>query len=294
MAVSCENYELVKLLYNKGANFYSQDHQNFTPLRQAIEKSIKGGDIEMVHILLRTCTNANFKFQDGGLALNVAVTNGSYEIVKLLISKGANIDAKDKDNETPLTLTMKNKHWQIASLLIESGANVNIKKNMLHIAVFYEQIELVKLLIRNGARLNDFDYLKRTPLYKAIEMGNLEIVKILLENGADCLIKSLDKVSPFDKAKAMKNTDIILCIKRHLEKEVSKLTQMRSLSEPMNITIEDCIICYNQRSQIHVLNPCGHAKICEACCFRIIHLSESKSTCPVCRTNVIGYIKVFI
>ena len=149
----------------------------------------------------------------------------------------------------------------------------------------------MKLLISNGALLNIQDHLKRTPLHYAINDDNQEIAKILLENGADYDIKDFRNITPFDIAKTKDNLAIVECIGKQLEKEV--LQKIQNNPKPLNVTLDDCVVCYNQRMEIHVLYPCGHAKICKSCCFRILHLSRNESTCPVCRCEVIDYKKVF-
>ena len=46
-------------------------------------------------------------------------------------------------------------------------------------------LEIVKLLIENGADINKSNNDGWTPLYSAADKGHLEVVKLLIENGAD-------------------------------------------------------------------------------------------------------------
>ncbi|MBC7750441.1 MAG: ankyrin repeat domain-containing protein [Candidatus Saccharibacteria bacterium] len=61
----------------------------------------------------------------------------------------------------------------------------NDGENALHLAVRWEAIEAVKLLLREGININQPGDLGHTPLHEACSIGNLEITKILVENGAD-------------------------------------------------------------------------------------------------------------
>lgn len=78
--------------------------------------------------------------------------------------------------------------------LIKQGADINFScpygsgayRTKLHSAVSNESIELVKLLIENGANVNARDKEGRTPLMVlAFHHDNIEIVRALLDGGAD-------------------------------------------------------------------------------------------------------------
>ena len=64
----------------------------------------------------------------------------------------------------------------------------------LHQAVFSNETELVNQLISNGANVNEPNFDGSTPLHIACRDGLLEMVKILIENGAIIDFKS--KVQP--------------------------------------------------------------------------------------------------
>lgn len=71
----------------------------------------------------------------------------------------------------------------------KSGKALINKKNYggataLHLAARSNQIEIAKILIDNGARIDATDNEKWTPLMRATLAGNPEMVKLLLKNGA--------------------------------------------------------------------------------------------------------------
>jgi hypothetical protein len=46
-----------------------------------------------------------------------------------------------------------------------------------------------------------------------------------------------------------------------------------------------CVICMNAE-KTHAFQPCGHKCVCTSC----VALCQ---TCPICRTNVTGIIRIF-
>ena len=53
---------------------------------------------------------------------------------------------------------------------------------------------------------------------------------------------------------------------------------------------KNCIVCYEPRNGTFVLQPCGHAKTCETCSLKIV---EESKICPMCRSHVSKYQKIF-
>jgi ankyrin repeat protein len=63
-------------------------------------------------------------------------------------------------------------------------------KTPLHEAARYENLEMVRELIANGADVNAKDHCNSTPLHNAARYGYLEIVRELIANGADVNTKN--------------------------------------------------------------------------------------------------------
>ena len=53
---------------------------------------------------------------------------------------------------------------------------------------------------------------------------------------------------------------------------------------------KNCVVCYEPRKGTFVLQPCGHAKTCETCSLKIV---EESKICPLCRSYVSKYQKIF-
>ena len=151
------------------------------------------------------------EFQDRFL-LHEAASALKINIVKALVEKGAKINQKDEILQTPLLSVSgliihdsdkENQRIQcdIAKLLLENGADINavggydnhtgsnMRRNCLHEAACNENLELVKLLVDHGAKINAKDFQNETPLYKAVNNRRKNIAKYLLDKGADVSIK---------------------------------------------------------------------------------------------------------
>lgn len=76
-------------------------------------------------------------------------------------------------------------------------------KSPLHYAVMSStenQIDIMRMLIENGARVNDIDDDGRTPLHYASEYGKSRCIPILLKSKANPDLKDKLKKSPIELA----------------------------------------------------------------------------------------------
>ncbi|KAL1862030.1 hypothetical protein Plec18170_000854 [Paecilomyces lecythidis] len=126
----------------------------------------------------------------GAHMLKAASFSGDIETMNSLIEHGVNINAPDENNETPLHSAVRWGQIQAAALLLEKGANTNVvSKNygtLLETAALHTStIEMMKLLIKNGATVNLGCTERGGPLGVAAAGQDLEKMRFLLANGAD-------------------------------------------------------------------------------------------------------------
>ena len=101
-----------------------------------------------------------------------------------------------KQDKQMILSTMVNKHVPLSGasmhFLVRHGADINrpdehgetwLMKSVHH-------LELCKLLMGNGARVNERDILGNTALHHAVTRGNLKTVQLLLNRGSDQNIKN--------------------------------------------------------------------------------------------------------
>jgi len=184
-AVRVGNFELIKLLVNKGADVNLHGHSNETALMAAA----KHGDINMVRFLIKKGAKVKSLVKYWGSAMSVASNEGHIEIVKYLHSNGADIDSRVAHVGTPLIEAAENGHVEIVKFLINNGADVNKKEahigTPLICAAKGGQLDVVKCLIEKGADLSDGVAHVGTPLIEAAQNNHLEVVKYLIAKGAD-------------------------------------------------------------------------------------------------------------
>jgi ankyrin repeat protein len=99
--------------------------------------------------------------------------------------------------------------------LVELGADVNVKNKYGDTALIATidrtsiDKDIVKLLIDNGANVNDTDRDGFTALMHAAKKGDKDIVQLLLENGADTNIESNNGKTALSLALHNKHEDMV-------------------------------------------------------------------------------------
>ncbi|MCD4783719.1 MAG: ankyrin repeat domain-containing protein [Candidatus Eremiobacteraeota bacterium] len=157
-----------------------------------------------------------------------AVIYGNTEVASHLVNLEPKlVHAKDKDGWTPLYVAISWGEIEMVKLLIDNGADVNAKNKgitPLHGAAIGGKTDSVMLLIDNGADVNAKDKkYGSTPLYDAAINSNLEIAKILLDNGANVNARDKDGQTLLSRVKNntdnTDNTDVIKLLCRHGARE---------------------------------------------------------------------------
>lgn len=204
--------DLVKSLLAKGVspNIYSLD--DHTPLSIAT----KCNNLEIVNLLLEKGATANVKCGSGiwKTPLYIAIEKGCLEIAKVLLVNNADTNFQESSHGwTALQFAAMHNKLDEVKLLLEHNTDPNFigwsGKAPLHSAVAEKHVEIVQILLQNGADPNiesHGDYLR--PLHYAAEADHLEILNLLLENGADPNLKDSRGLTPLDIAKKFNHLEI--------------------------------------------------------------------------------------
>lgn len=181
-AIKQNNLEIVNLLIENGADvnfFIAKEH---IPLITAIQKK----NIEITSLLIKKGAIVNY-LDSYYTPLVFACTENNTELIKLLIDNGAKIHAKDNKNVSAFIKSCENNNIEIIKLFIKLGIDINEKDhniNALYFVCKTNSIETLHLLIENGINITENCAINTTPLMLAIEYFHIDIVKILIINGA--------------------------------------------------------------------------------------------------------------
>jgi ankyrin repeat protein len=153
-------------------------------------EAAKSGDLEAVKAALESGVDPNGP-RDQLTALHWAVAQRisdgetiepSPEIAKRLIEAGANVNAKDYLGQTPLEWAATHAPPEVVTMLIKAGADVNAESRYGTVLMAARRVEIAKLLIEAGADVNAGKI--TSPLAKAAMQGDVPLIRLLIENGA--------------------------------------------------------------------------------------------------------------
>jgi len=160
---------------------------------------------------------AGLRSGTGDTALHYAVDRGYEKCVELLLEAGADPDAPNHLDGTPLVRAIiycpAAKNLAITKLLIGHKADVNKVSHQyapLNWAAMKNKLELVKLLVRAGAKVNAQDPdMKLSPLHFSAFWGNVEMARFLLESGADMALENGDSLTAYDLAWQFEHKELV-------------------------------------------------------------------------------------
>lgn len=193
---------------------------------------MKSGDLETVRAALSDDPSLlNAKNDVGQCAILLSCYYGQQHIAKYLLSLGPELDVftaaavgrqdfvlKDLDRDPALIGTHSRDGWtplhvaaffgqeELALKLIERGAEVDarstnaMKNTPLHAAAAGRKLNLVRLLLQEGANANASQEGGWTALHAAAQNGDREIVELLLASGADLNARADNQQNALDLA----------------------------------------------------------------------------------------------
>ena len=269
---ACNNIEMVKLLVARGADVNGGLYQ------PTIHAGIRSGYREIVEFLIQHGADVNAKDEwgRGYTPLQRAAITGCTEIIKLLLEAGADISAKDDRGQTALHLPLDmrnsnfNQYWlskDTIELLLNKGADVNLKdkagRTPLHLAAESADVEIVKLLLEKGAKVDEKDDESGfSALHFAARLGKKDIAELLIAWGADINAKDKQGHTPlyvavnndYEVAELLMNKGADSGIRTESGRTLLELAQQRKQSESI---IPDMIFNGDPNSLFGLRIVCG-------------------------------------
>lgn len=157
-----------------------------TPLRDAVRLN----KTAMVKFLLLNNADLTERDNEGNdILLYAIVTNSPLEMIQDIIRYGADVNTSDGQNQTPLTIAIAQKNVELVKLLLRNNAKIEKRpdgQELLYYAYDKKaQPEMLKVLLDNGQDINSADAEGNNLLLRALKDNNEEVAEFALENNAD-------------------------------------------------------------------------------------------------------------
>lgn len=180
----------------------------FTTLSaQDLMTAIESKNYEQVERLLQTGSKVNKPNREGQYPLWHAVWNNDGEMVRLLIRYGADVNQKFKAKKAGISclhIASQEGFLNIVQILVENGAGVDEKgagnQTALRVAARNGRTDIVKYLMEKGAEIDTRGDDQATPLEAAAGKGHMDIVEMLLAAGANINHQDKDRDTPLGEA----------------------------------------------------------------------------------------------
>ena len=220
-AIRGGNAEVVEYLLTHSAQLKVTGRFRQSPLQLAAYM----GYADVARVLLNHGANVNEKGPWGETALHWAAVNGNTEVAALLLERGADPNSRTSSHTFELNVRAENSDpvereikWFQTLEYQRRSENVQValparmaftKDDMpIHAATYWNHVDIVRLLIDNGADINRANCWGATPLHYAVVCRYHDIVKVLLDNGADPKAKTHSGMMPVDIARKVKDEDL--------------------------------------------------------------------------------------
>lgn len=143
---------------------------------------------------------------------------GNLKMVKSIVTSGGvecDIDFLDKDHNSALMYALKSGKKDVVEYIATKTKRINTAnaKGMspLQLAVRKNRIDLVAVLVDNGADLDILDKDSRTVVYDAVAENNLDMINVLKLNGCDINVYDKEGISPLMYAVEQTNRQMAMC-----------------------------------------------------------------------------------
>ncbi|WP_265023033.1 ankyrin repeat domain-containing protein [Wolbachia endosymbiont (group B) of Ischnura elegans] len=137
---------------------------------------------------------------------NEAAIHGWSDIAGILIDNGANVRAKNKGNKTPLDLADEYNNTEIIKLLVRKSAELD-EVTPLHWAVKHRSLKIVNLFIEDDVNAKEENH-GWTPLHFAAQENKKDIAELLIARNATVDARNYRGWTPLHEAASKGKLDV--------------------------------------------------------------------------------------
>ena len=184
-AAKSGNLGLLKKLIDNSIPMDVPNKYGVTPLTYAVSQ----GHINIYNYLLNKGAKVTRIDTAGNNLLHKAAMSGSVEIAKLLLSNGLNINSKNNSGATPLMIAVSNNKNIFIDFALTNGAKLSLDNKgntLLHKASSNSNIEAIKKFMFD-ININTKNNEGNTPFLLS---SKIEVMKLLIANGANMNAKN--------------------------------------------------------------------------------------------------------
>jgi ankyrin repeat protein len=234
--VRSDDLEIAELLIHAGADVRARNRRGVTPL----DLACLNGSTAMIGKLLKAGADTNAAGPDGQTPLMIAARTGNPETLAVLLSHGAAVNARaGVEQQTALMAAVTENHPEAVQLLIAHGADVNARTTVNETppatvgnlqgvgraqnrekpvpeggmtALLYAardgSLAIARMLVANGAAVDQSDANGTGALLVATINGNVEVAEFLLDSGANPNAADSFGRAPLWSAVDLRNLDL--------------------------------------------------------------------------------------
>ena len=189
VAAQAAQESAVRILLRKGASAQTRDNEDRTALHYAAE----GGSSGVIKILLSKGLDVEAQDSKGKRSLHFAASLNQLPATRVLLKEGADSEARCSSRKTPLNCAPQDQENELRSLLLlrkELGPRFHQSPLLFQVAVFYNFVSIVQLLINDGADVGKAAKYELPLLHIAMSQEDEDMTQLLLEEGANVEVRA--------------------------------------------------------------------------------------------------------
>lgn len=172
--------------------------------------AVNNDDEDTVAQLLKRGVDVNTVDANGDSLLALAARRGKPEMMKTILDAHPRLNSRNGHGETALMLAAFNGHTEAVRALLAEGADFNHPGwNPLIYAASRDRMDIARILIARGARVDAEADNGTTALMMAAREGHLQMVLLLLEHGADVSHKTKSGYSALSMARSQDRREVV-------------------------------------------------------------------------------------